>query len=212
VSILYENDHSYRRKYGVIAGVDEAGRGPLAGPLVVSACILPETSFSPLLNDSKKICPKDRESLYDLITNHAEDYFIEIIEAEEIDSLNIFQATMKGMLTCLTKLKIMPQLGLIDGNKLPPGLPFSAEAVVKGDGKFACIAAASILAKVTRDRIMVALDKDYPQYAFYKNKGYPTKEHLEAIIKYGACKYHRRSFKPVRKVLGDCTENEITYA
>jgi len=205
--LLYENEKEYRQKYGTIAGVDEAGRGPLAGPLVVASCILSEHSLLSQLNDSKKMSATNREIVYELIIESSVDYTIEIIEPEIIDELNILQATLRGMKNAVEKLKVAPDYVIIDGNRIPDNLPYKSEAIVKGDAKFASIAAASVLAKVARDRIMVELHKEFPLYNFQNNKGYPTKEHIAAIEEHGACKYHRKSFKQVRISLegGDST-------
>jgi len=212
MSLLYSNELQYRLQYGIIAGVDEAGRGPLAGPLVVSSCILPDHFLSEHLNDSKMISENIRDNLYHLIINNALDYVIEVIPSTEIDRLNIFQATMKGILTAVNKLKINPSYVLIDGNRKPEHFPFNGEAIIKGDSKIASIAAASILSKVTRDRIMKELHNIFPQYGFSTNKGYPTKAHLQAIKDHGICEHHRRSYKPVKMVLyNQYEDNTINY-
>lgn len=185
----------------LIAGVDEAGRGPLAGPLVCAAVILPETYHLPALNDSKKINAATRLRLFDAILQQALSCSIVFIEREEIDSYNIFQATMLGMTRAIEQLHLAPQLALIDGNRLPKELICPAQAVVKGDSIHPCIMAASILAKVSRDRYMQDLDARFPQFGFAKHKGYPTSSHLQALQQYGICPEHRRSFAPVRKAL-----------
>lgn len=193
---LYESEKTLRQEFGMIAGVDEAGRGPLAGPLVVAACILDLDRTIPLLDDSKKLSGKKREVLFDKILSVAKDYRIVVMPVSEIDSLNILGATMTGMERAVKTLSLKPDLVLIDGNRRPAGLP-EARTVVKGDAKYASIAAASILAKVTRDRIMDDLSRKYPVYNFQQNKGYPTKEHLNALITHGITEHHRRSFRPV---------------
>jgi ribonuclease HII len=183
--------------YENIAGVDEAGRGPLAGPVVVAAVILNSEIIG--LNDSKKLSEKKRTLLFDEIIQKAKSYKIEIVPPKIIDEMNILQATLWGMEEAVLHLPVSANFSLIDGNKIPKRLIKNAEAIVKGDGKFASIAAASILAKVTRDRIMIKLHNEYPQYNFLSNKGYPTKEHMAAIRKYGITIHHRRSYKPVQQ-------------
>lgn len=185
----------------LIAGVDEAGRGPLAGPLVVAAVILDPCRPIAGVGDSKALSEAQREALFPLILAQALSHSIVVIEPAEIDALNIFQATMQGMRRALLALPIAPHSALIDGNKLPPDLPCPARAVIGGDASEACIGAASILAKVTRDRIMLALDPSHPRYGFARHKGYPTPEHLEALRRHGPCIAHRRSFAPVRAAL-----------
>lgn len=182
-----------------IAGVDEAGRGPLAGPLVVSAVIFEKEKKIPVVNDSKKLTAKQREFLYDQIISAAKKYSIIELNEEEIDSLNILQATHKGMRMAVKELEIA-QFALIDG--LPvKNMSVESKAIVKGDAKSASIAAASILAKVYRDRLMDKYAELYPQYSFEKNKGYGTAKHLEAIKKYGPSLIHRKSFEPVKSLL-----------
>ena len=180
-----------------IAGVDEAGRGPLAGPLVVAAVILDPRRRIKGIGDSKALTEARREHLFPLILERAIAHCIVVVEPDEIDRLNIFQATMTGMRRALNGLGIAPELALIDGNKLPPDLPCQARAIVAGDASEACIGAASILAKVTRDRRMLALDPEHPDYGFARHKGYPTPEHLDALRRHGPCVQHRRSFAPV---------------
>jgi ribonuclease HII len=185
----------------LIAGVDEAGRGPLAGPLVVAAVILDPCRPIAGVGDSKALSEAQREALFPQILAQALSHSIVVIEPTEIDALNIFQATMQGMRRALLALPIAAHSALIDGNKLPPDLPCPARAVIGGDASEACIGAASILAKVTRDRIMLALDPSHPRYGFARHKGYPTPEHLEALRRHGPCIAHRRSFAPVRAAL-----------
>nr|WP_329742793.1 ribonuclease HII [Dyella sp. A6] len=183
------------------AGVDEAGRGPLAGPVAVAAVILDPARPIPGLDDSKKLSEKKREALYPRIIEQALAWHIVLVEVKEIDTLNIFQATMAGMCRAVSGLPVMPHEALIDGNKLPPGLPCAGRAIVGGDALEPSISAASILAKVTRDRWMTALDADYPGYGFAIHKGYPTPAHLAALQQLGPCPQHRRSFAPVRALL-----------
>ncbi len=177
-----------------ICGVDEAGRGPLFGSVYAAAVILPEDCVIEGLNDSKKLTAKKREELFEIIKNKAIAYGISYATAEEIDVVNILQATFIAMQRAVEALPVSADFALIDGNRIPMDLPIVAEAVVKGDAKSASIAAASILAKVSRDREMVELDKEYPQYGFSKHKGYPTKAHYEAIKAYGVLPEHRKTF------------------
>ncbi len=185
----------------LIAGVDEAGRGPLAGPVVCAAVILPDDDGLCGLDDSKKLNAGRRERLYDVIRSVALCHTIIVIDAATIDRLNILQATLHGMAQALAQLRFTPELALIDGNCLPAELPFPARAIIGGDASERCIMAASVLAKVSRDRIMQAMHGDYPQYGFARHKGYPTPAHLQALNAFGACPEHRRSYAPVRKVL-----------
>lgn len=188
-------------KNKTVAGVDEAGRGPLAGPVVVAAVILnPEIEIEGL-NDSKKISEKKREELFEIIRETAIDWNVQIIPAKKIDEINILQATFLGMEKAVENLEIKPEICLIDGNQIPEKLKHCAKAIIKGDSRFASIAAASILAKVTRDRIMKKLHEKFPVYNFKKNKGYPTREHLKAISKYGIISAHRKSYRPVREAI-----------
>ena len=191
----------YWDKNKTVAGVDEAGRGPLAGPVVVAAVILNPDIEIEGLNDSKKISEKKREELFEIIKETAIDWNVQIITAKKIDKINILQATFLGMEKAVKNLKVKPEVCLIDGNKIPDKLRCFAQAIIKGDSQFASIAAASILAKVYRDRIMMQLHKKFPMYNFKKNKGYPTREHLEAISKYGIISAHRKSYRPVREVI-----------
>lgn len=181
-----------------IAGVDEAGRGPLAGPLVVAAVILHPRRPIPGIGDSKALSEATRNELYPRIVELAIAYCIVRIEVEEIDRLNIFQATMQGMARALAGLAPGAEHALIDGNRLPPALPCTARAVVGGDATHRAIGAASILAKVTRDRLMCELDTVHPDYGFAQHKGYPTPDHLESLRRLGPTPQHRRSFAPVR--------------
>lgn len=184
-----------------IAGVDEAGRGPLAGPLAVAAVILDPARPIAGLNDSKQLSEAKREALYPLIIEHALAYCIVLIERDEIDRLNIFQATMTGMSRAVAGLVPVAHEALIDGNKLPKDLPCPGRAIVGGDALEPAISAASILAKVSRDRVMVTLDSVHPGYGFAVHKGYPTPAHLAALRQLGPCAQHRRSFAPVRLLL-----------
>ena len=179
--------------YNLIAGVDEAGRGPLAGPVCVASVILPEGAYLEKINDSKKLTDKVKDKLYDEIKEMAIAYSIVLVSHEEIDQLNILNATFKGMCDAVTQLSVNPDFVLIDGNRIK-GMETPHECVVKGDSKSISIAAASILAKVTRDRYMMELHEKYPEYNFAKHKGYPTKDHYDALKKYGASEVHRKSF------------------
>ncbi len=194
--------YEFDRKFSVtqiLAGVDEAGRGPLAGPVVVAAVILPENPQILGLNDSKKIPPKRRESLFQEITETAVCFSISIIPHDVIDSINILAATLRGMREAVNNLKVRPQLVIVDGNQKPKsGIP--ELTIVKGDGQSAAIMAASILAKVTRDRIMVEHHEKYPQYGFDAHKGYGAATHIEAIRKHGPSPIHRLSFEPLKSM------------
>ena len=180
--------------FPVIAGVDEAGRGPLAGPVVAAAVILPPEVEIEGLNDSKKLTPARREALFSVITQTALSYCVSGASVEEIESLNILQATFLAMRRAVEGLSVPVDLLLIDGNQMPGGLSVPARTVVKGDGRSASIAAASILAKVTRDRYMVQMDTQYPGYGFAQHKGYGTKAHYAALTQKGLSPLHRPSF------------------
>lgn len=181
-----------------VAGVDEAGRGPLAGPVVCAAVILDPTRPIAGLDDSKALTEAARERLFPLIQRDALAWRIEFVGAEEIDGINILQATLAGMRRALAGLAPAATRALVDGNRLPRDLPCPARAVVGGDALEPAIMAASILAKVSRDRHMLALHARYPRFGFDRHKGYPTPEHLEALRRWGPCPEHRRSFAPVR--------------
>jgi ribonuclease HII len=185
----------------LVAGVDEAGRGPLAGPVVVAAVILNKRRRINGLDDSKKLTAAKRETLYARIVERAVAYSVVVIEREEIDRINIFQATMVGMTRALLGLMPAATEALIDGNQLPKNLPCPARAIIGGDALEPSISAASILAKVSRDRLMVAMDAQFPGYGFADHKGYSTPAHLAALQRLGPCAEHRRSFEPVRLLL-----------
>jgi ribonuclease HII len=185
---------------GLIAGVDEAGRGPLAGPVVAAAVILDELKPIQGLADSKKLSAKRREKLFDEIRAKALCFSIAEATVEEIDTLNILQATMLAMKRAVEGLRLKPHKVLVDGNRLP-SLDILAEAIVQGDAKVPAISAASILAKVQRDRLCASMHQAHPQYGFDQHKGYGTQAHLEALAVHGASPWHRRSFAPVAKVL-----------
>ena len=190
----------YLDRPGLIAGVDEAGRGPLAGPVVAAAVILDELAPIKGLRDSKVLTERARERLFDEIRARSLCCSIAQASVEEIDALNILQATMLAMRRAVDGLRLRPHLVLVDGNRLP-ALPMAAEAIVKGDATVSAIAAASILAKVHRDRLCMELHAQHPQYGFDGHKGYPTPAHLAALREHGASPQHRRSFAPVRAVL-----------
>ena len=189
-----------------IAGVDEAGRGPLVGAVVAAAVILDPDNPIEGLNDSKKLSEKKREKLFIEIQEKALAWSIAEASAQEIDEINILQASLLAMRRAVEGLSIQPEKVLVDGNKRPQGLLMDCEAIVGGDALHAEISAASILAKVTRDRQMVELDQQYPHYGFAQHKGYPTKVHFAAIAQYGVIVEHRRSFAPVKRVLDGTVE------
>lgn len=196
-------DYSFEKElisegYDIVCGIDEAGRGPLAGPVCAAAVILPVDAEIEGLNDSKKLSEKKREALFDVIKEKAISYSIAMIDEKTIDEVNILQATFLAMRNAVENLEIKPQAALIDGNQCP-GLDIYEKTVVKGDGKSMSIAAASILAKVTRDRYMLELDEKYPEYEFKKHKGYGTKLHYENLEKYGISPVHRKTF--LKKIL-----------
>ena len=188
----FENE-AYDNGFERVCGIDEAGRGPLAGPVFVAAVVLPQGIEIEGLNDSKKLSAKKREALYDEILSKALDYEIAFATEQEIDRVNILQATFLAMRRAVAGLEERPDLALVDGNR-DPSLPIKAVPIVKGDAKSASIAAASILAKVSRDRFMQKMGEMFPQYLFQKHKGYPTKEHYEKILQYGPCEIHRKTF------------------
>ena len=192
---LYEYDAAVRAQYGCFAGVDEAGRGPLCGPVCVAACILDPENPVQGINDSKKLTEKKRDALFDEIKEKALAYRIVFVGPEIIDRDNILNATMGGMRQAVEELDIVPNLVLVDGNRVPAGLQIPAQPVVKGDATSASIGAASILAKVSRDRYVAdVLDREYPQYQFAKHKGYGTKLHYAMLDEYGPCPEHRMTF------------------
>ena len=192
---LWNFEHEAMEKgYSLICGVDEAGRGPLAGPVCAAAVILPTDLDIPGLNDSKKLTEKKRDELYDIITAQAVAYGIAMVSEEEIDEINILQATFLAMKRAVESLAVKPDFVLIDGNREPDLGELPLKTIVKGDSRSANIAAASILAKVTRDRYMTELDAVYPQYGFAVHKGYGTKKHYAALEAFDACPAHRKTF------------------
>ena len=190
---LYESGIKY------IAGIDEVGRGPLVGPVVTAAVILPRDFYDERINDSKKLTEKKRELLYDVIMENAVSVGIGISSEDVIDEINILEATKKAMIEAVNNLSVKPEYLLIDAVKLNVDIPQTS--IIKGDAKSESIAAASIVAKVTRDRMMIELDKIHPEYDFKHNKGYGTKKHIEAIEKYGIIKEHRKTFAPCDKYI-----------
>ena len=184
----------YNKGINFIAGIDEVGRGPLVGPVVTAAVILPKDFYDERINDSKKLTEKKRELLYDVIMENAISVGIGISREDVIDEINILNATKRAMLEAVNNLSVKPEHLLIDAVKLNTDIPQTS--IIKGDAKSESIAAASIIAKVTRDRMMVELDKIHPEYDFKHNKGYGTKKHIEAIRKYGIIKEHRKTFAP----------------
>ena len=199
---IYEYEDDLKNKgYKYIAGTDEAGRGPMAGPLVVAAVILPLGYRLDKLDDSKKLTPKVRDELFDIIMKDAIEVQVEIISVQDVDKLNVYMASKKGMTDCILAFKSPVDYVLTDCMKLDIDIPYLD--LVKGDSKSASIAAASVIAKVTRDRIMESLDEKYPMYGFKKHKGYVTKMHLEMLEKYGVSEVHRKSFAPVKKYVGE---------
>ena len=197
----YSIENEYREKgFNIICGVDEAGRGPLAGPVYAAAVILPSDCVIEGLNDSKKLTEKKREALFDEIKEKALAYGIASADEKEIDEINILNATFLAMKRAIASLSVKPDLALIDGNQ-KPHTDIEEVTVIKGDAKSMSIAAASVLAKVSRDRFMLEMAEKYPQYEFARHKGYGTKLHYEKIAQYGVCDIHRRTF--LKKILGD---------
>ena len=193
---IFKHDELLRKQYkGPLAGIDEAGRGPIAGPLVAAAVILPQDCFIKGLKDSKKLTPAQRENIYQEIKKTAEDVSIAIIEPEEIDRINIYQATIKAMTIAVESLSTRPAVIVIDAMRLP--ISTIQRSFPRAEDISASVAAASIVAKITRDRIMAEYDREYPEYGFSRHKGYATKQHLDCIRKYGPCPIHRKSYSPV---------------
>lgn len=193
LAALYAKESELHKKgYNFVAGFDEAGRGPLAGPVVASCVILEPGSYIPGLNDSKKVPHGKREMIADMIKKNALSYGVGIINHEEIDGINILQATKKAMVSSLSSMKVKPDYLIIDALTIPVDIP--QEGIIDGDAKCAAIAAASIIAKTYRDSIMVEMDALYPEYGFKEHKGYGTLRHMEALRRYGPCPIHRKSF------------------
>lgn len=195
---MYEYEQElYEKGIELIGGIDEVGRGPLIGPVVTACVILPKNYVLEGLTDSKKLSEKKREKFYDILMKDAISIGIGIVDEKEIDKVNIYQATKEAMAQAVDNMKIKPEHILVDA--MPLELEIPTTSIIKGDAKSITIAAASVIAKVTRDRMLDELDKIYPMYDLKHNKGYPTKKHLEAIEKYGITKYHRLSYGPVAK-------------
>lgn len=196
IDLLQHERRLWMDGFKAVAGVDEAGRGPLAGPVVAAAVIFPPGITQTFgVNDSKKLSPKTREQLKPLIEESALAVGVGVVDHEDIDRINILQASYKAMQIAIRRLALAPDYALIDGRGLPQ-LDMPCEAIIKGDAKSASIAAASIIAKVTRDHLMIQMHEKYPQYGFARHKGYPTKKHILAIREFGLCPIHRRSFRP----------------
>lgn len=188
----YEND-LYKQGYNIICGIDEAGRGPLCGPVVAASVILPKGLYIEGLNDSKKISEKKREHLYNEIVEKSIAYSVGVSDVKVIEEVNILNATRLAMKQAVEGLKVVPEFALVDAEKkVPINIPYTP--IIKGDSLSCSIAAASIIAKVTRDKMLIEMDKEYPEYGFLKNKGYGTKSHIEAIKQHGICPIHRPSF------------------
>ena len=195
----------------LVAGVDEAGRGPLAGPVCVAAVILDPARHIDGLDDSKQLSERRREALYPLIVDRALAWRIEFVEAGEIDALNILQATLLGMRRAVAALSPAAEHALVDGNRVPDDMPCAATAIIDGDATEPSIMAASILAKVARDARMRELHVHYPQYGFDRHKGYPSAMHREALQMHGPCPQHRRSFAPVQRALALATDRDVRH-
>lgn len=201
IKAMQEIENEYRSKgFELICGVDEAGRGPLAGPVYAAAVILAPNTIIKGINDSKKLTEKKREELFEEITQKAAAYSVYSVDEKRIDEINILNATYEAMNGAVNGLRIQPDFVLIDGNRIS-GMTLPCETIVKGDAKSVSIAAASILAKVSRDRYICDVAEKYPEYGFEKHKGYGTKAHTEAILKYGPCEIHRKTF--LKKLLGE---------
>jgi len=192
---------AYMSGYEMIGGIDEAGRGPLAGPVVASVVILPKNTVIPGINDSKKLTPLQREKLYKIISTVAIDWGVGIVEPVVIDQINILQATYMAMKQAVAKLRVNPQLLLVDGNLAIPEVSIPQCPIPRGDTFVTSIQAASIISKVIRDKIMVEYDAIYPEYGFAKHKGYGTEGHLQSIERHGVCNIHRTTYAPVRELL-----------
>lgn len=189
----------YKDNIKLIAGVDEVGRGPLCGPVVAAACILKENYYLEGLNDSKKLSEKKRDKLFDILIDECVAYGIGIVEPKRIDEINILEASKEAMKIAISNLSVKPEHVLIDAVKLDLDVP--STPIIKGDAKSASIAAASVIAKVTRDRMMYDLDKEYPEYGFASHKGYPTKKHIEAVKEHGVLDFYRFTFSPISEII-----------
>ncbi len=198
--VLFEKE-ARLKGFKLIAGIDEAGRGPLAGPVVAAVCILPKNLFIPDIDDSKKLTPKKRCELFEFLVNHKKiHYGIGILSSVKIDEINIYQATVQAMLQAVNRLTVAPDLLLVDGMQIPHET-IPSQKIIKGDQKSQSIAAASIIAKETRDRLMREYDRIWPDYGFLQHKGYGTEMHLKALALHGPCPIHRRSFDPIKSMI-----------
>ena len=199
IDLLAYEKELYNKGYEFIAGTDEAGRGPLAGPVVAAAVILPKNTIITGVNDSKQLTEKKRNELFDIINEKALAVGVAFVDNKKIDEINILEASRLAMMEAIKKLKIKADYVLSDA--MPMNIDVPVKPIIKGDALSESIAAASIIAKVTRDRFMDEMDKKYPEYGFKKHKGYPTKDHIEAIKKYGITDIHRKTFKPIKTML-----------
>jgi ribonuclease HII len=209
VDLLSLESDLWRKGFRTVGGVDEVGRGPLAGPVVAACVVFPQDFFLPEVNDSKKITARKRERLFDQILENASEVGIGIVGEGTIDRMNILNASLKAMCKAVKELKNVPEFVLVDGNQRIPNLPLPQRPVIKGDSKSLSIAAASIVAKVTRDRIMLDYHRKYPEFFFADHKGYATRAHVEALQAFGPCRIHRRSFKLVRLCRTNQTDLDI---
>ena len=205
VDLLSLESDLWRKGFRMVGGVDEVGRGPLAGPVVAACVVFPQNLLLPEVNDSKKVTAKKRERLFDQILHAASEVGIGIVGEKTIDRMNILNASLKAMCKAVRELKSEPEFILVDGNQRIPDLPLPQMPVIKGDSKSLSIAAASIVAKVIRDRIMLNCHQKYPEFSFAAHKGYATRAHVEALQAFGPCEIHRKSFKLVRL----CRNNQV---
>lgn len=209
---LYEYESKlYQKGIDYIGGVDEVGRGPLIGPVVASCVVLPKDFVLEGLNDSKKLSEKKRDKFYDYIINHCLAYGIGVVSPEEIDEINIYEASRKAMLIAISKVREQINLEHVLIDAMPINIDIPTTSIIKGDAKSISIAAASVVAKVTRDKMMYELDEKYPMYGFASHKGYPTKKHIEAIHKYGLIEGYRKTYGPVKEVIDENISN-ITHS
>ncbi len=208
-NLLVLESRLWDRGFQSVAGVDEVGRGPLAGPVVAACVVLPQDFSVPEVNDSKKLSPAKREKLFDLIMQHAQQVGVGVVTEKVIDKLNILNASLQAMRQAIDQLQSAPDFVLVDGNQKIPNLSLPQMPVIKGDSLSLSIAAASIVAKVTRDRIMLEYHKQYPEFNFAHHKGYATKTHVEALRTFGPCRIHRRSFSLVRLCQSNQTDLEM---
>jgi len=209
IDLLSLETDLWRKGFRTVGGVDEVGRGPLAGPVVAACVVFPQDFFLDEVNDSKKVTATKRERLFDQILDTAREVGIGIVGEETIDSMNILNASLKAMWKAVKELKNVPEFVLVDGNQRIPNLSLPQMPVIKGDSQSLSIAAASIVAKVTRDRIMLKYHEEYPEFSFADHKGYGTRAHVEALKAFGPCRIHRRSFKLVRMCQADQTDLDI---